>query len=141
MWVVVEGFLGSCGWFLVVLGGCGWWVLVGGCILSCDQFTKISQHLQENTCARVSFLIKLQASGLKPATLLKKRLRRKRFLVNFAKFLRKNLFYRTPLGDCFCSSWPIAKILTILILQFGQKYLNIHNSLYFLPNIFLLFCF
>ena len=27
-------------------------------------FLKISQNSQENTCARVSFLIKLQASGL-----------------------------------------------------------------------------
>ena len=29
-------------------------------------FLEISQNSQENTCARVSFLIKLQASGLKP---------------------------------------------------------------------------
>ena len=27
-------------------------------------FLEFSQNLQENTCARVSFLIKLQASGL-----------------------------------------------------------------------------
>ena len=40
---------------------------------------------QENTCARVSFLIKLQAP---PATLLKKRLWHRCFPVNFAKFLR-----------------------------------------------------
>ena len=33
-------------------------------------FLEISQNSQENTCARVSFLIKLQA---RPATLLKKR--------------------------------------------------------------------
>ena len=34
-------------------------------------FLEISQHSQENTCARVSFLIKLQASGnlLKKETL------------------------------------------------------------------------
>ena len=35
-------------------------------------FLQISQKSQENTCARVSFLIKLQAS--RPVTLLKKRL-------------------------------------------------------------------
>ena len=37
--MVVGGFLGSCGWLLVVVGGflvvvygCGWlWVFVGGC--------------------------------------------------------------------------------------------------------------
>ena len=38
--------------------------------------------------------------GLRPATLLKKRLWHWCFPVNFAKFLR-TFFYRTPLGDCF----------------------------------------
>ena len=41
--------------------------------------------LQENTCTRVSFLIKLQAG---PATLLKKRLGHRCFPVSFAKFLK-----------------------------------------------------
>ena len=45
---------------------------------------EISQNSQENTCARVSFLIKLQTP---PATLLKKSLWRRCFPVNFAKFL------------------------------------------------------
>ena len=48
-------------------------------------FLEISQNSQENTCARVSFLIQLQGS---PATLLKKRLWHRCFPVNFAKFLR-----------------------------------------------------
>ena len=48
-------------------------------------FLEISQNSQENTCVRVSFLIKLQAA---PATLLKKRLWHRCFPVNFAKFLR-----------------------------------------------------
>ena len=47
-----------------------------------------SQNSQENTCVRVSFLIKLQACGLWPATLLKKRLRYRCFPLNFAEFLR-----------------------------------------------------
>ena len=64
-------------------------------------FFEISQNSQENTCADVSFLIKLQAcyhhietshlicyDGNMPATLLKKRLRRRCFPVNFVKFLR-----------------------------------------------------
>ena len=46
-------------------------------------FLKISPNSQESTCARVSFLIKLQA-----ATLLKKRLWHSYFPVNFLKFLR-----------------------------------------------------
>ena len=37
-------------------------------------FLEISQNSQENTYARAFFLIKLQALGLRPATLLKKRL-------------------------------------------------------------------
>ena len=52
-------------------------------------FLEISQNSQENTCARVSFLIKLQ---VRPATLLKKRLWHRRFLVNFVKFLRRPSF-------------------------------------------------
>ena len=63
-------------------------------------FLKTSQNSQENTCARVSFSIKLQASGLRPATLLKKRLWHTCFPVNFVKFLRTP-FYRKPPGDCF----------------------------------------
>ena len=39
---------------------------------------------QENTCARVFFN---KVAGLKPANLLKKRLRHRYFSVNFAKFL------------------------------------------------------
>ena len=46
---------------------------------------KISQNLLENTCARVFFLVKLQA-------LLKKRLWHRCFLVNFLKFLRTPFF-------------------------------------------------
>ena len=48
-------------------------------------FLEISQSSQENTCPRVSFFIK---AGLRPVTLLKKRLC---FLVNFVNIF----FYRT----------------------------------------------
>ena len=64
-------------------------------------FLEISQNSQENTCTRVSFLIKLQAwgqslffnkvAGLRPATLLKKRLWHRCFPVNFVK-ISKNTF-------------------------------------------------
>ena len=48
-------------------------------------FLEISQNPQENSCARVSFLItKLP----QPATLFKKKLWYRCFPVNFAKFLR-----------------------------------------------------
>ena len=56
---------------------------------------KISQNSPENTCDRLSFLNKV--AGLRPATLLKNRLRHRCFLVNFAKFLRTPFYRRTPL--------------------------------------------
>ena len=57
--------------------------------VSCKKVPlKISQNSRENTCARVSFLIKLQAAGYRPATLLKKRIWQRCFPVNFVKFLR-----------------------------------------------------
>ena len=55
-------------------------------------FLEISQNSQENTCARVSFLIKLQDWS---ARLLKKRLWQRCFPVNFAKFLRKPCLQNT----------------------------------------------
>ena len=63
-------------------------------------FFKISRNSQENTCARVSFFNKV--AGLRPATLLKKRLWHRCFPVNFAKFLR-NLFSQNTSSGCF---WP-----------------------------------
>ena len=54
-------------------------------------FLKISQNLQENTCARVSFLIKLQVCNfIKKETLIKV------FSCEFCEILRTH-FYRTPL--------------------------------------------
>ena len=47
-------------------------------------FSEISQNSQENTCARVSFLIKLQAACI----FIKKRLWHRCFPVSFAKLLR-----------------------------------------------------
>ena len=38
------------------------------------------------------------AAGLRPATLLKKRLGKRRFSVNFVKFLRTTFFYITTPG-------------------------------------------
>ena len=54
-------------------------------------FLKTSQISQENTCTRVSFLIKLQADTW---------LWHGCFSVNFAKFEKTPFFYRTPLGNC-----------------------------------------
>ena len=54
-----------------------------------NVFLEISQKSQKNTCVRVSFLIKLQASAY---NLLRKRPWQSCFPVNFAKFLSEHLF-------------------------------------------------
>ena len=56
------------------------------------MFLEISENSREKTCARVSFLITLQASGLRPETLFKKRLWHGCFPVNCAEFLRTSFF-------------------------------------------------
>ena len=53
-------------------------------------FLEIWQNSQENICARVSFFNKV--AGLRPTTLLKKRLWHRRFPVNYAKFLKIPFF-------------------------------------------------
>ena len=65
-----------------------------------------------NTCAVVSFFNKV--AGMRPATLLKKRLRHRCFPVNFAKFLRTSFLKNTSgrllldqisVTTCHCVSW------------------------------------
>ena len=58
---------------------------------------KIFAKSHKSTSARVSFLIKLQASD---CNFIKKRLRHKCFLVNSAKFLRTPFLWNTS-GGCF----------------------------------------
>ena len=67
-------------------------------------FLKISQYSQENTCARVSFLIRLQALGLQVFS--------RCFPVNFAKFLR------TP----FLQNNSKRLLLSLLLLLFIMLY-------------------
>ena len=66
------------------------------------MFLEISQNSQENVCARVSFLIKLQ----RPATLLKKILRHRCFPVNFVKFLRTTFSQNTS-GRLLLFYWKL----------------------------------
>ena len=63
-----------------------------------NVFLEISQNSQENTYARVSFLIKLPA--LRSARLLKNRLWHRCFPVNFAKF-SGTTFCKTSLVKCY----------------------------------------
>ena len=57
-------------------------------------FLEILQNSQESTCVRVSFLIKLQAWGLRRATLLKKG---RVFSCEFYETSKNSFFYRIPL--------------------------------------------
>ena len=57
-------------------------------------FLKISQNSLENTCARVSFLIKLQA-------LLKKETLAQVFSCEFCETFKSTFFHKTPPDDCF----------------------------------------
>ena len=63
-------------------------------------FLKISQNSQENTRVRVCFLIKLQAKGKRPATLLIKRPWHRCLPVNSVGILR-TLFLQNSSGGCF----------------------------------------
>ena len=80
----------SVNWFLCVEAATG-------SVLWKKMSLEISQNSQKNTFARVSFLIKFQGWGLRPATLLKKRPWRRCFPVNFATFLR-TLFLQNNFG-------------------------------------------
>ena len=55
-------------------------------------FLEISQKLQENTCARVSFLIKLQALG----NFIKKQTVAQVFFCEFYETPKNTFFHRTP---------------------------------------------
>ena len=61
-------------------------------VLEKKLFLQILQNLQENICARVSFLIKLQARGQRPATLLKNENLTQVFSCQFCKFCRNTFF-------------------------------------------------
>ena len=64
----------------------------GGCSVK-KVFLEISQNLQENTCVRVSFLIKLQTFC---------NFIRKRDSDTLAFLWISRNFYRTTPNDCFC---------------------------------------
>ena len=94
-------------------------------------FLEISQNSQENTCARVLFN---KVAGLRPATLLKKRLCHRCFPVNFVKYLRTP-FYRTPLDDCF---WFFPTVIISYPAVFVWYLKNFFKPCWSLGNIWIL---
>ena len=76
-------------------------------------FLKISQNSDENTCVRVSFLIKLQELG---CNFSKTETPIRCFPVNFGTFLRADFFYRTT---------PVAaseSIILFKLIDFNASY-------------------
>ena len=82
---------------------------------------KVFEDLQ-NTCARDSFLVKLQCQRLffnkvadfRPAALLKKSVWHRCFPVNFAKFLRRP-FLQNTFNGCFCTWWKVSYIYLVCV--------------------------
>ena len=89
-------------------------------VLCKKMFLENSQNSQENTCARVSFLIKLQA---RPATLLKKRLWHRCFPVSFVNFLR-TLFLQNTSGRLLLKQNQV-----LLVSQIKESWENFSNGL------------
>ena len=94
-------------------------------------FLDILQNSQENTCARVSFLIKLQTEAW---NFTKKETLAQGFSVNFAKFLRIP-FSRNPPDNCSCvfkrdygtSAKEILQIVVLHFLHHYQTKLNVNK--------------
>ena len=84
-----------------------------GAALSEKVFLEISQNSQENNCARVSFLIKLQAEA---CNFTGKETLAQVFSCEFCKIFNCNSFYRIP---------PVAASVfyNILWLRFSQRQL------------------
>ena len=82
---------------------------IGGGFLK-KVFLNISPNLQENTCARLSFLIKLQALGLQACNVIKKET-----LAQMCSWEFRKIFKNTS-GGCCCNKWAdvglqVSKIL------------------------------
>ena len=95
-------------------------------------FLEISQNSEENTCARISLLIKLQT--FRPATSLKEILWHRCFLMNFAKFLRTPFFTEhlwwlllDLSGNALSQTYPWFWLLTTLT-KISAKYNNLPKT-------------
>ena len=92
-------------------------------------FQKFRKNSQENTCVRVSFLMKLQAS----ANNLKKRLRHRCFPVNFATFLRTPFFteHFWVTAFEFCSNLLVKVVIFLKSSLLFNSFLFINKTLWF----------
>ena len=72
------------------------------------MFLRISQYSQENTCARVSFLIKLQSQAW-ACNFIKKETLAHVFSCEFCEIFRCSFFYRTPPVAAFELIWSLSQ--------------------------------
>ena len=79
-------------------------------------FLEISQNLQESTCGRVSFLIKLQASG----KFVKKETLAQVFSCEFCEPSKNTFFSRTPLVSDSGNRLMCQRYLTSTFKQFSN---------------------
>ena len=81
-------------------------------------FLEISQNSQENTCARVSFLMKLQAEAF-----IKKETLAQVFSCEFCEISKNTFSYRTPLVATSGNSTKLYRSFctSYLILPYTQK--------------------
>ena len=97
-------------------------------------FLRILQNSQENTCTRVSFFNKF--SGFRPATLLKKSLWHRCYLVNFVKFSKNIFFYRTPLVAASPNRGYLHRAIVKALHGFQEKRaLKSSDMLFFFQNV------
>ena len=83
-------------------------------------FLEILQNLQEKTCARASFLIRLQpktCNFIRPATVLKKKLWRSCFSCEFCE-ISKNNFFTEQL-------WAAVFGIPIILCSFMETFIDV----------------
>ena len=101
-------------------------VVVRGCSVK-KVFLEISQISQENTCARVPFLIKLQALGLMPeaCNFIKKEALAQVFSCEVCEVSKNTFFYR-PLP----AAASVVSVKLQMFFSHGECYLTICKSAY-----------
>ena len=85
------------------------------------MFLEISQNSQENTSARVSFLIKLQCRP-KACNFIEKETLAQVFSCEFCKICKNNFFHRTPLVAASDCSYSDIRMHLDNVLELCSKY-------------------
>ena len=92
------------------------------------MFLKISQYSQEDTCDGVFFY---KVITLKAGNFIKKRIQRRRFPVNIAKFLTLNY----PSCWFFLNNSEMVKAVTVPFCSIQQLFVRDHRAKFAIPNL------